>query len=758
MIQTVIKRNGEKKPFDISKIRNQCEFSTEGTNLNPLELESKFSTALKNNISTKEIQELLGHTCASMVTPETPEWILPAGRIMMHQLHREVFKNTKIDYKDFVKYLDYAVSNGYYRKDIKNAYTEDELYTIEKRIIELHKTDFDKVLPQVLILKSKYLNKNKKGTIEYPLFADAANAMILASIEDKPVKDAKEYLELLAKEYISLATPFKANLRIPDGNTGSCFILDVSDSLSGISKSWSDAAKISQEGGGIGIYLGYLRPEGSYSKNVPKANNITKWVKIINDIAVAVNQRGIRPGAITPAIDWWHLDIESFMEVKTETGGDLREKSFDIFPQVVVDKYFVDKKKNNEDVYLFDHYELKELTGIVMQDLIDDELYQAHETVKELIEAGKLKHYKKVNTKEIWTEFLRVWVEIGDFYIAHKENINLSNYLKPKGYLAKSVNLCVESFSVTKAGENWKAECAKGKTRTTETDSLYHSCNLISINVGIINDDKLLKRVCTGAVKMLDASVDTGTMPVLEAENSAKMLRNVGIGIVGLADWMAWNKYTYEENLDEIEALQEKIAYYCYEASIELAKEKGAYEAFEPELYDNGLFGRSAETLNKESKNGFDWVKLINSIKENGIRNFLLLAIAPNTSSGIVMNSTASWLPPQNKVSYQTLAEINTPIVPRYLGKRWWYYKAKSNYKAEDMLKVVRRLQKWIDTGVSSEVYINPLLTNIKKISDEILDGFDKGELKAVYYSLTIDPKEKDKKSQKEAVCVDCAN
>ena len=122
MIQTVIKRDNSKNKFDIKKIRSQCEFSTENTNLNPLELEAKFSTALKNNITTKEIQELLGHTCASMVTPETPEWILPAGRIMMHQLHREVYKNTKIDQTEFIKYLDYARSNGYYRKDIINNY------------------------------------------------------------------------------------------------------------------------------------------------------------------------------------------------------------------------------------------------------------------------------------------------------------------------------------------------------------------------------------------------------------------------------------------------------------------------------------------------------------------------------------------------------------------------------------------------------------------------------------------------------------
>jgi len=253
VIQTVIKRNGEKHPFNIQKIRKQIEHCVKNTNLNSLELEANINTSLKNNIKTTEIQELLVHTAMSMVTPETPEWILPAGKLMMHQLHREVYKNTKIDYHEFDKYLDYAINNGYYRKNIKYTYNESDIKEISKKINELKDTDFNKVLPQVLSLKSKYLLKNKRGTIEYPLFSDAASAMILGSVDVNPLKTTKEYIDMLSNEYISLATPFKSNLRREGGNTGSCFIFDVPDSLPGITKSWSDAAQISREGGGLGM-------------------------------------------------------------------------------------------------------------------------------------------------------------------------------------------------------------------------------------------------------------------------------------------------------------------------------------------------------------------------------------------------------------------------------------------------------------------------------------------------------------------------
>jgi len=750
-ITHVVKRDGSSKPFQIIKIREQINKSCEGLDVNSLELESKISLGMKNNMKTSDIQEFILLTGITLISAEEPDWIKVCGRLATHQLHREVYKNTKIDYSNFEKYIDYAVKNNYYRKDFVKLFTLENIKALAELIDETQ--DFKMVLPQVLSLKSKYLIKNQRGTIEYPQFADMASSMILASIEDESerFKTTKEYFLLLRDEYISLATPFKANLRLEGGNTGSCFILPVQDYIEHITKSWHDMSIISKEGGGIGVYLGSLRPGGAYSQNIPKANEITRWTKIINDIAVAVNQRGIRKGAITPALDWWHMDIYSFCEMKTETSGDLRNKSFDLFPQVIVDSYFVHKKKTNSDVYLFDQFEVKEKFGIDVVNLIDDDLFNAHMKIEELILDGKLKHYQKVNSKELWTKFLETWIEIGDFYITHKDNLNLSNYLKTS-YIANSANLCVESFSITKAPKNWKNEYKDSKLVTSESDGFYHSCNLISVNIGVCKTDKQLERACIGAVKMLDASIETGTMPVKEAQNSSQYLRNIGIGTVGVADWMAWNKYSYtnEEGLNALEALQERIAWYCYNASVDLAIKKGAYPAFKEANYDT-MFGRPVQQLNDESLNNFDWKGLSDKIKSNGIRNFLLLATAPNTSTGIVIFSTASYLPPHNKFNYQTLADISVPIIPRYLKDRYWHYKGKFQYGAHELIEATKRVQRWIDTGISMEVCINPELTSIKQISDSILDGFEKKELKAVYYSLTID-------GTKDSACVDCAN
>lgn len=752
MSSMVLKKNGKKEPFDILKIRKHIEKACKGTKINPLELESMILLDLSHTLSSSDIQDTLILTAKNNISDEHPDWDIVAGRLMAESTMSEVWKNTKFEFNDFSNHIKYLVKNGHYRDDILNMVPYNVLDNLNNYLVE--KRDYNLRLSQIALLKSKYLIRNKKGVLEYISTSDMANSIILASNEKEEDKEdiIKEYYDMLSEYILSLATPFKMNLRIPNGNTGSCFIGEMPDNTGGIFKSYSDMAKISQEGGGIGWYLSKVRPSNAYSPRVPKANSINKWVKIINDIAVAVNQRGVRNGAITPALDWWHMDIVSFCEIKSELNGDLRDKCFDIFPQIVVDDYLVDAILEDKDVYLFDQYEYKKLTGIDITELIGEDLYRTHQDVTLLIESGKLKHFEKVAAKKIWKQALWSWIEYGDFYIAHKDNINISNYVTKLG-VAKCVNLCVESFSLSKETTEWESIGKNGKEVVIKSDGLVHSCNLISINVAnILNDDILLQRACINAVKMLDASIDLGTMPVFEAKTSSELLRNIGIGLVGVADYMAWNKALYDTEAGRLlgETLAEKVAYYCYNASIELAKEKGAYKAFDLANYDR-LFGKLPEELNKLSPNKFDWVQVQQDIKKYGIRNMLILAYAPNTSSGLVQGVTASFLPAHSKNNTQKLSGLVIPVLPKFIDSRYWFYKTKFQYKTEDIILFTRGMQRWVDTGMSMELTINPELNpDISVISNAILHGFKKKELKAVYYSLTIDAK--------NYSCESCAN
>lgn len=746
----IVKRDGRKEEFNIEKLRAQINPACEGTDISPIEFESKLSIDFSNKITSKDIQEQLVMIAKNSVTDIAPDWDVVAGRLLSHQVRREVWKNTKIDLEDYKDHFHYLHRNGYYRSDVTSMVDDKELDKLSKYIKP--RRDYDLRLSQIALLSSKYLISNQKGLIEYPSTADMTNSIILASTEPEHIRTdiAKEYYDMLSNYYISLATPFKANLRIPNGNTGSCFVGENGDSLTQIMKAYTDMSSISKEGGGIGWDWSNVRPSDTYSEGVPKANNINKWIKIVNDIAVAVNQRGKRAGAITPSLSWWHLDIESFLEMKSELNGDLRDKCFDLFPQIVVDSYFMDALDEGRDVYLFNQYEYNKLTGKVFTELIDKELYEAHKEVEELIEKGKLKHYKKISSKALWKKSLEVWIETGDFYICSKDNINMSNYLK-KFAIAKGGNLCQESFSLSTPATSWKKEVVDANETVTDTDGLTHSCSLISINVAtILNDDKLLQKACKASVRMLDSSIDLGTMPVLEAKTSSELLRNIGIGVVGMADYMAWNKVHYdtEEGMLLAEKLVEKIAYYCYNASIDLAIEKGSYPLYEKADYST-LFGRDPIELTKESPNGFDWTDVQARIRHEGIRNFLINAFAPNTSSGLVQGVTASYLPAHSKNNTQKLAGLIVPVLPRYIKQRPWGYKTKFQYKATDIIKFTQRLQKWVDTGMSMEVPINVANCTIGEISKEIRKGFREKKLKTVYYSLTID---------NEAACEGCAN
>ena len=759
-VRKVIKNSGKIEDWDISKIRKQILKAIKGTDITLEYFESLLSFINSDTklISTSDIQDILILTAKNHISIENPDMNIVAGRLASYDIQRKIWKNTKLSNNQYYESLIQKVESNHIREDILNILSKEDLKELGEYIKP--QREYNLTLAQALIIGSKGLIKDDKGIIEYLSHSDMTNALILASNEDKSEikKYTKEYYDFLSTFKISLGTAFQNNLRIPNGNTGSCFVGESDDNLYNLFKGYSDMATISKEGGGIGWYFGKVRPSGTWSKGIPNSNNISKWIKFCNDIVVAVNQKGVRKGAITVALDWWHLDIDDFMEMKSELNGDLRDKSFDIFPQIIVDSYFVEKAIKNEYLYKYNQYQFKELTGIDITELVNDELYKAHELAEKLILSGKLKDFEKINANKIWSKALWNWIEYGGFYITHKDNLNISNYLTEYG-IAKCANLCVESFSLSKVSTKWITNGNSDSSYALESDGLTHSCSLISINIintmiidefgNLITDDKILMRACKLAVRILDSSVDLGTMPILEAKTSSELLRNIGIGCVGVADYMAYHDKMYDtdDGLLFLEKLYEKIAYYCYKASIDLGKEKGSYPLHKEANYST-IFGRTPQELTEMSPNGFNWCEIGKDIKKY-MRNFLLLAQAPNTSTALRQYCVASYSPAYSKETTQTLGNLNVPILPRFIKDKFWSYKTKFQYTTISMIKATTVCQRWIDTGISMELNLNPSLEpSIKPISDAILKAFHNKELKAVYYSITL---------SKDA-CTDCSN
>ena len=900
MCKYVVKRNGNIEEFNVKKIKRQIEFVTKNTSISPIVFETKFNAFLPEKVKTSEIQNLLLHTAITNISVDEPDWDLVGGRLAMWDIYGTVYKNTGIKFSNWKKLIEYLTNKGYYKPEVleklnKFNITEEDINYGDWKNIDLKHPDFNKVTRQSIIDGKRYVIRNINGPIEYPFMIDIANAVLLANDrEDFFVK-----YTLLSKGYISLATPFRRNLRLVNGNTGSCFIGGTGDNLASITKSWQDISVILKKGGGVGWDVSKLRPMGTYSPAIVKSNNIVTWNKIYNDIVIAVDQAGVRKGALTLGLRWFHLDLQDMIEARVETKTDMRNKTFDIFPQVVLDNYFVKKYFDNDYVYQFNHYYYKKLTGVDVTELVGEKLHKELARAEELCKTGKLTHYRKIRARDLFAKILWHWIEIGQMYISNVDNLNKSNYVKHK-YITSMSNLCVapetkiltrdgykviseledqyvdvwngeewsrvkviktgenqklikvkttggelecteyhkfyveenggivekrawelkpndelirftmpdedevraykvieiidegrvddtycftepkrhmgvfnglltgqctESFSIVKPATKWVTKCEDEDLKTIETDGIYHSCNLISINlVKSFTDNDLgikYEDVVYQAVDMLDRSIDLTTNPVKEAENGSKLLRNIGIGFLGLADVMAYNNKTYdnEEGRRFGASIAEKTTYYAYKASVKLAKERGSYPMYNEANYDT-LLGEDVHYLDKMSSeytgNNFKWSELQKEIKEYGIRNFLLTAVAPNTSTSLVMGVSASYLPVFNKFYYETLADIQVPILPKYIKEKYWYYKTRYQYKTEDIIRFTRALQLWIDTGISMELNMNPNLSTIVDIADAIMEGFLKGDLKAVYYSTTLD-KEDNKKDSKE-VCLDCAN
>ena len=437
----VTKRDGRIEEFNVQKIKDIVSFAVNGLGVSSVELESNLQTKFKNKIKTSDIQSELVNTAVSLTSVEEPDWALVAGRLEMYSLLRDIYKNTKYDYNSSLyEIISKMVKDDYYDSVILKEYTKEEI----DKISEFIDPSRDWILPisSVKSLRKKYLISSKKAIIELPQVANIVTCMFLNINEPKGVriKRVEEDYNAVSLLKISLATPFKANLRKPKANLSSCFILEMDDNTESITKALGDIALISKNGGGVGIYLGRIRPSNSFIRNHPGANKINSWAKIINDVIVSFNQGGVRSGAATVSLDIWHKDILDFIEMRTENGGDVRLKCFDIFPQVILYKKFFDELVSDGEFPLLDRKTIMEELKVDPVNL--KEINDNYDLIKEKVKEGKLYNCSLIKAKDLWKRILSVYIETGSLYLFHKDNVNRTNPFVESGKYINGANLC----------------------------------------------------------------------------------------------------------------------------------------------------------------------------------------------------------------------------------------------------------------------------------------------------------------------------
>ena len=735
----VIRRDGSTTSLNIGKIRDVVEWACEGKKVNSIALEAGLTTRLRDGITTREIQDNLINCALEMCSPEEPDWRYVAGRLHIWSLWKDTLVVRGYQYGNYEKTVKTQVKNRLYDERIL-IYSEAELKEAGSWINPDWDIDYD--YAGALLITSRYLLKN-----ELPQEALLTCSLLLAIVEEPAnrLHWAKKFYQAIAQRKISLATPILANLRTPKSSLTSCFILSIDDSLESIFDEITNAARISKNGGGVGVNVSRIRATGSWVMGKANASGgIIPWIKLLNDTAIAVNQGGRRAGAVTIGVDIWHLDVPEFLEMQTEN-GDQRRKAYDVFPQLVITDEFMRRVINKAEWTLVDPYEVRNKLGIELAELWGEEFEEAYR----LVEANLDKEiflYKKINARDLFKTIMRSQVETGMPYIAFKDTINRANPNKHDGYIP-GVNLCTESFS------------------NVTPDKTAHCCNLVSLNLANIDREEIESN-CQIAVRILDNTIDITNPPFDNAKNHNDKYRTIGVGAMGLADWLANRKLSYN-NLSEISNLFEEIGYWCTYSSMELAKERGAYQAFLGSEWSQGkLIGaKPVEWFLNNAVQPQRWQQLAEDIQRFGIRNSHITAIAPNTSSSLVQGCTASVLPVYSRFFYDKWAKGTVPIAPPFIEEAFWFYPENKNLEQQQVVKAIATMQEWIDTGISMELLFNlnegvyfPEEPNrcltAKDIFDTLVMAWELG-CKAIYYIRTV---QKDNFRESDDSCSSCAN
>lgn len=769
----MIKRGGYEQPFDVAKIKKVIVWATQGTGLNPLELEQVIDGEFRDTETSVDIHNKLiiaANGLVDLKDRDTLKWNVVAGRLKLMDLYKEsatVRKHSFLDYDpNFEEYVSEMVEAGIYDSRLTEYYTLTELSKAGTFIKQ--ELDMSLTLSQLVTLIGKSLVKYKGKVVELPQERYLLCALML-NLFDKSA-DRLDYVkrdyEALASRKISLATPMLAGLGRQGANLASCFIQQPEDSLDGIQYNEAVYGRISKNGGASGWSWHKVRAIGSDVAGYKNASGgLLPWTKILNDKCIAVNQTGKRKGAITPAVPIYHRDIWDFLEIQEEA-GDVRNKAYDISPQITIPDYFMKKYENKEDWYVFDPYELKTVLGIELDEVFDREFEIAYDRCVKAYKDGTISNVRVFNTKELMKKIYVQWHSTGFPTISFTDKMNRDNPNKHIGNIPCS-NLCSESFGVVKPSTNfrWEFDPTTNTATFTHDVGLTHICNLMSINIYNAYDE--LDDIVPLITRMLDNTIELTQQTNPEAERYNKNLRVIGIGMLGLADIMAKNKVSYNKTEQVkvfVNKLFARVAGLAYKTSALLAKDRGHYPYYNGSQFSKSIFlGRKIDDIiaeleeagNIEEADLWEEVKELNA--KYGLRNGSVLSYPPTTTTSLGQGVSAGVTPVYQK-AYMDKNMISTSVVvaPEVMTDNVWYYVEQRTLDQAQLMNIVGTMQKWVDQAISFELnwdHENKQV-RIQDYDDVMMSAWRSG-CKTIYYQRHILPNAQ-KEIEKE-VCAGCA-
>ena len=766
----VIKRNGRIEPLDITKIQKYTSSAVEGlSGVSQSELEVDAKIHFRDRITTEEIQITLIKTAVDKIDLDTPNWSFVAARLFLYDLYHKVSAFT--GYKHLRDYLKKGQDEG---KILKGFTERFDLDFLNSKIVPNRDLQFNYL--GIKTLYDRYLIKDKGNKpIELPQHMFMAIAMFLAHREKEPNEWAVKFYDVISKFEVMCATPTLANARSTRHQLSSCYVGSMPDNIEGIFDSYKEMALLSKYGGGIGWDFSKIRALGSFidaHKNA--AGGVVPFLKITNDVAVAVDQLGTRKGAIATYLEVWHIDVIDFIDLRKNSGEE-RRRTHDLFPALWICDLFMKRVEENALWTLFDPYECGELSECYGEEF--ERKYIALEERDDIIK-------EVINAKELWKKILTNYFEAGMPFLCFKDNANRVNPNAHAGII-RSSNLCTEIFQNTnpthyKARVEFEDESfelyeesdevkldsgvIKKANKITSLDSVNGKavfmtervgfggdtavCNLASVNLSKINTKENIERVVPIAVRMLDNVIDLNFYPTRKVRVTNLKNRAIGLGVMGEAEMLATNQIEWgsEGHFAKIDKIMELISFNAISASADLAREKGKYAEFDGSQWSKGVFPidlANVEALKLTERTLLDmcdWESLRSKVKEQGIRNGYLMAIAPTSSISILVGTTQTIEPIYRKKWFEeNLSGMIPNVVPNLTLDSFNFYKNAYEIDQMNIIKAAAIRQKWLDQGQSVNIFMDLSKASGKYLNDIYTLAWKLG-LKSTYYLRSQSP------------------
>lgn len=731
---TLIKRDGREELFTKNKLKKVCDWATEDNEYMTDQLLRDTEIKLKDKIKITSMYKNLIDTAVSKVSRLQPQWQYVASKLYLLELYSEAYKIKDKKYPHLSEVLAKGVSAGVYSRDLAHSFTEEEINELNEYIRPEMDYKFTyQALKQFNIKYCKNYSKTKK--LELPQVTYMRVAMGLFYNKENKIELIKELYDIITEGYATLATPIMINSFTNLNSFASCILNTVGNNTWDIMNKLTTAGLYTKGRGGVAFDISHIQAKGSFTNNGVQTGGIVPFIQNIQAVVSSMMQSSDRRGSAVITCNWWHLEIEDFLQLKDASSGTEENRALHLQYSFATNDVFMRAVENNEDIYLFDPLDVPEL------------LYVYGEEFEALYGKAIARHgirRKKINARGLYQIYLKYRFQTGNIYEILLDNVNKSNMTNR--YIGSS-NLCSEILEPSRPGKLIEEVIVKeGKKEYMVTkfeDEEVALCNLASFNCNIyLLGREVYDKIIYNVSLALDNTIDIGRYMRVAGEYTNTKYRYIGLGYSNYANYMARQHTLLEDNeAEEVTfKLFQGLSNSILRANIKMAKELGSYPAyreskwFEGKIpYDlgNTYLKRKYEHLvdtdeQEEIKYGLELY---------GMRTALVSAVAPTASSATSKDLTES-IEPILDYSYELRGAVNTTVLVPDFQELNKYYSLAYEVPQERLILLNGIRQLFIDQSQSFNMYIKEENWNYKYLAKLHILSWKLG-MKTQYYLNT---------------------